>query len=160
MKIRVYIFIILIQLFAVSIMFAQETDTLAGVRLDSLINSGQICLDPVSEDMITEEDEIFVTPEIYPEFPGGMQELRNWIEANLEYPKEIKRKRIKGTVYLRFEVTKTGEVGKVEIQKGIHPILDDEAVRIIKSIPNFKPGTENGKPIIVWYSIPITFKLK
>ncbi len=104
-------------------------------------------------------DTILVIAQQMPEFPGGVIGLKRFIAQNLDYPLETREAGIQGRIFLRFEVTKTGTIGKVEIQKGIHPILDREAVRVIKSLPKFKPGMQNGNPVSVWYSMPITFRL-
>ncbi len=106
-----------------------------------------------------DEDTIYVYTEQMPEYPGGIIGLKRHIAENLIYPKDAREQNIQGTVFLRFEVTKTGEIGKVEIQKGAHSILDSEAIRVIKSLPKFKPGMKDGKPVNIWYSMPITFQL-
>lgn len=156
MKVRNYIFIILMSVFFATRIPAQETDTLKSVNLDSLINTGQICFDQQPE--FIEDDEIFVMP-VQPKFPGGTTELIKYVYNNLKYPDLNKEGGPTGTVYIRFEITKSGKVGNVEILKGIHPILDEEAVRVIKSLPNFTPGMQDGKPMNVWYLIPVKFKL-
>jgi len=104
-------------------------------------------------------DTVYLFVEQMPEFPGGSIELKRYIAEHIEYPKIARDKRIQGRVFLRFEVTKTGDVGKVEILKGVHPLLDKEAIKVIKSLPKFIPGEQNGKKVSVWYSIPITFKV-
>ncbi|MCD6555962.1 MAG: energy transducer TonB, partial [Bacteroidales bacterium] len=104
-------------------------------------------------------DTILVIAQQMPEFSGGVIGLKRFIAQNLDYPLEAKEAGIQGRIFLRFEVTKTGDIGKIEIQKGIHPILDREAVRVIKSLPKFKPGMQNGNPVSVWYSMPISFRL-
>jgi protein TonB len=104
-------------------------------------------------------DQIYVYVKNMPEFPGGDLALRKWIAQHINYPHEAKENGIEGTVYLRFEVTKTGAVGKVEIDKGADPLLDKEALSVIKELPNFKPGEQNGKKVNVWYTIPVTFRL-
>jgi len=105
------------------------------------------------------EDQIFVYVKNMPEFPGGQLALRRYIADHVVYPAVARENGIQGTVYLRFEVTKTGSVGKVELQKGVDPLLDEEAIRVIKGLPKFTPGEQNGKKVNVWYSIPVTFKL-
>lgn len=111
-------------------------------------------------DDIISDDSIFIYTEKMPEFPGGKTALIKFIAENLVYP-EITHNgcSILGTVFIRFEVTKTGEVGKIEVQKGIDPLFDKKAIKVIKLLPNFFPGTHDGKPVNVWYSIPIHFKL-
>lgn len=155
MKIKCAIFILLMLVLAFTSIFAQEADTIKVVNVDSLVNSGQICFDPVPEDSITKEDEIFVMP-VMPKFPGGNVALKKFISENLRWPIEFDGM---GTVFLRFEVKKTGEIGKVEIQRGVDPLLDKEAIRVIKTLPKFKPGMQDGKPVNVWYSVTVPFKL-
>lgn len=106
-----------------------------------------------------EEDQIFVYVKNMPEFPGGQLALRRYIAEHIVYPAVARENGIQGTVYLRFEVTRTGEIGKVQLQKGVDPLLDEEAIRVIKELPKFTPGEQNGKKVNVWYSIPVTFKL-
>jgi periplasmic protein TonB len=105
------------------------------------------------------DDQIFVYVQKMPQFPGGDLALRKYIADHIVYPPSAKENGIVGTVYMAFEVTKTGKVGKVEIRKGTDPLLDEEALNVIKTLPDFIPGEQNGKKVNVWYSIPVTFKL-
>ncbi len=111
------------------------------------------------EETPEEEDQIFIYVKNMPEFPGGVVALKRYIANHVVYPAVARENGIEGTVFLRFEVTKTGKVGKVELQKGVDPLLDNEAIKVIKTLPRFKPGEQNGKKVSVWYSIPVTFKL-
>ena len=108
--------------------------------------------------------EIYNGPLIFaskmPEPYGGILALRRFIAKHVNYPAIARENGIQGTVYLRFEVTKTGTIGKVELQKGVDPLLDVEAIKVVKKIPKFKPGMNNGAKVNVWFSIPISFKLK
>jgi protein TonB len=117
--------------------------------------------DDVNLEETTDEpdDQIFIYVKNMPEFPGGELALRKYVAEHIIYPAVAKENGIEGTVYLRFEVTRTGAIGKVELQKGADPLLDDEAMRVIKELPKFKPGEQNGKKVNVWYSIPVTFRL-
>ena len=103
--------------------------------------------------------QIFIYVRNMPEFPGGVMALKRYIAERVVYPKVARDNGIQGTVFLRFEVTKTGAIGIVELQKGVHPLLDEEAIKVIKSLPKFTPGSQNGKKVNVWYSIPVTFRL-
>jgi periplasmic protein TonB len=67
---------------------------------------------------------------------------------------------IEGTVYIRFVVTKTGDVDNVTIARAVDPLLDQEALRVVKSIPKWTPGKNNGNPVKVWFIIPVKFKLQ
>jgi len=106
-----------------------------------------------------EVDTTYVFTKNMPEYPGGILALRRWIGKNVNYPAIARESGIAGTVFLRFEVTKTGSIGKIELQKGVDPIIDKEAINVIKKLHKFKPGMHNGKKVNVWFSIPISFKL-
>ncbi|MCF6364883.1 MAG: TonB family protein [Bacteroidales bacterium] len=111
-------------------------------------------------------DEIDNTPLVFastmPEPPGGIPALQRFIARNINYPAVARENGIEGTVYLRFEVTKKGTVGKIEIMnKGVvDEMLEDASTDVIKKLPKFKPGMHNGAKVNVWFSIPISFKLK
>lgn len=107
-----------------------------------------------------EEAPIFFIVEDMPEFPGGELELRKWIAENVKYPAAARENDIKGKVYVRFAVTERGKVDKVSVVRGVHPLLDEEAVRVIKKLPKWKPGRQRGKPVSVWYTVPINFQLQ
>jgi protein TonB len=95
-----------------------------------------------------------------PEFiAGGEAGLRQFIAEHIEYPELAQENDIQGTVYIRFVVTKTGTIGDVQVVRGVDPLLDEEAVRVVKSLPKFKPGMQGGRPVPVWFSVPIVFQL-
>lgn len=98
--------------------------------------------------------------EIMPQFPGGEQEMYRFISENLKYPVPDQEMGIQGRVTIRFVVSKTGEIKDAEIQKGISPSCDKEALKVIKSMPRWIPGKQNGNPVAVYYTIPVVFKLK
>jgi len=106
------------------------------------------------------EPEPFVVVEEMPMFPGGDAELLAYISANTQYPEVAKENNIQGRVIVRFCVTSTGGVSQVSILKGVDPELDAEAKRVVNTLPPFKPGKQGGKPVPVWYMVPITFTLK
>ncbi len=106
------------------------------------------------------ETEPFTVVEEMPMFPGGDEELLKFIGENTQYPVAAKEKSIQGRVVVRFCVTSTGGVSQISVLKGVDPELDREAVRVVKSLPEFKPGKQGGKPVPVWYMVPITFTLR
>jgi len=116
----------------------------------------------VQEEVKEEEapTEVFVVVEEMPAFPGGDKSMMEFIYANIQYPEIAKENNIQGRVILRFCVTYKGGVDQVSVMKGVDPALDNEAIRVIKSLPAWKPGKQGGKPVNVWYSVPITFQLK
>jgi periplasmic protein TonB len=116
----------------------------------------------VQEEVKEEEapTQVFVVVEEMPTFPGGEGELMKFINSNIVYPDIAKENNIQGRVILRFCVTYKGAVDQVTILKGVDPALDNEAIRVIKMLPTWKPGKQGGKPVNVWYSVPVTFQLK
>lgn len=104
--------------------------------------------------------EVFVVVEEMPSFPGGDTELFRFIYDNIKYPELAKENNIQGKVILRFCVTYKGTVDQVSVVRGVDPSLDNEAIRVIKMLPLWKPGKQGGKPVNVWYSVPISFQLK
>jgi periplasmic protein TonB len=92
-----------------------------------------------------------------PEFPGGKKGLLRYIQKNTQYPPIAVRKKIFGTVMVRFCITSKGTIDKVSVVKGVAPMLDDEAVRVIKAMPNWKPGIHSGMCVNVWFFQPINF---
>jgi protein TonB len=106
------------------------------------------------------EEVPFVVVEEMPMFPGGDAELLKYIGEHTTYPDIAKENNIQGRVIVRFCVTSKGGVSQVSILKGVDPELDAEAIRVVNTLPTFKPGKQGGKPVPVWYMVPITFTLK
>jgi TonB family protein len=102
----------------------------------------------------------FVAVEQMPMFPGGDVALLKHIAENTQYPEAAKLNNIQGRVIVRFCVTASGGISKVSILKGVDPNLDQEALRVVKTLPPFQPGRQGGKEVPVWYMVPITFTLK
>jgi protein TonB len=119
-------------------------------------------VEPVKEEVQEEEadPEPFVVVEEMPMFPGGEVELLKYIMEHTNYPEVAKENNIQGRVIVRFCVTSKGGVNQVSILKGVDPELDAEAIRVVSALPPFKPGKQGGKPVPVWYMVPITFTLK
>jgi len=96
-------------------------------------------------------------PEQMPEFPGGQKKLAQFIKSNLKYPDNAREKGISGTVIVNFLVDKEGKIGQTRVVRGIGSGCDEEAVRIIQSMPDWLPGRSYGKPIDVILTIPVRF---
>ena len=114
----------------------------------------------VEEKKPVEENKVFTAVEQMPQFPGGEGELMKYIRDHLKYPPVAAENNIQGRVIVQFVVTKTGKVGEVKVARGKDPDLDKEAVRVVKTLPDFIPGKMNGQAVAVWYTLPITFKLQ
>ena len=106
-----------------------------------------------------DDDEYFMVVENMPEFPGGDIGLMKYIQKNVRYPAIAKEYNITGKVYVSFIVDKQGTVTNVKIVRGVDKNLDAEAVRVVKSLPKYKPGKQRGKPVRVMFTIPINFTL-
>lgn len=102
----------------------------------------------------------FVMVEEMPMFPGGDLELLKHIAGNTIYPENAKINNIQGRVIIRFCVTAKGGVSQISVLKGVSTELDQEAMRVVKTLPAFQPGKQGGKAVPVWYMVPITFTLK
>ena len=109
-------------------------------------------------DLIMRE-EPFVVVEEMPKYPGGEIELLKFLAENTQYPEAAKAEKIEGKVIIRFVVNTEGNTEGLSILKGVHPLLDAEAVRVVSMLSGFKPGMQNGKAVPVWYMVPVNFTL-
>lgn len=105
------------------------------------------------------EPEPFIVVEEMPQPQGGASGLLKYIADNLKYPQIAQENNIQGKVIVRFCVTSKGGVDQVTILKSVDPALDTEAIRVVKTIPTFKPGKQGGKPVPVWFTVPIVFQI-
>ena len=113
----------------------------------------------VAPEPIPEPDPLIVS-EYMPEFPGGYEKLRKYISSKLKYPEDSRKQGITGTVFLSFVVDEEGFVGSVKVLKGVNNEMDAEALRVLQSLPQWKPGMQNGHKVSVLQSIDIRYKLK
>lgn len=102
----------------------------------------------------------FTIIEKMPVFPGGEKTLQQFIANNLVYPKEASKQKIQGKVFVSFTVSKTGEVEKIKIARGVNPLLDEAAMEVVQKMPKWTPGYAKGEAVDVNYTIPILFSLK
>ena len=109
---------------------------------------------------IVDENGIHQVCEEMPEFPGGMQECMKWLGKNINYPAEAKEKGTQGRVIIQFVVEKDGSITEAKVARGVDPLLDAEALRVINSSPKWKPGKQGGQPVRVKYTIPVAFRLQ
>lgn len=104
-------------------------------------------------------NKVYDRVEVMPEFPGGMQGLFEYMQNNVNYPKEAKNQKIEGRVIVSFIVEKDGSISDVHPLTAVHPLLDKEAMRLVNEMPRWKPGTEKGKAVRVSFALPVSFKL-
>ena len=102
---------------------------------------------------------ILQTVEQIPEFPGGIVQFMKWITHNLHYPPQAQQQKIQGKVVVSFIINKDGSISSPTIVQSVDPLLDREAMRVIKMMPRWKPGIEDGKPCRTMFAIPINFVL-
>ncbi len=126
----------------------------------SLGAQAQKSIDLINDNYDASNDEVFHSSGHMPSFPGGDAALMKFIKDNMIYPSEALKNKIEGKVIVQFVVTKTGKVGKIKVARSVNKELDQEAVRLIKMLPDFSPGRNNvGEPVNVWYILPVIFKL-
>lgn len=124
----------------------------------NLIDGEQLSVEVIEEDRSSDKRRVWVVVEDMPEFPGGPLALRKFLADNLVYPEEAKKQGLYGRVFVGFVIEPTGQVSNFRLLQGVHPLLDNEAINVVKKLPNFKPGTQRGKPVRVSYSVPVTFR--
>ncbi len=106
-----------------------------------------------------QHENVFIRVEKMPVFPGEEGALFTYLSKELKYPQSALDKKIEGKVFLSFIVDTKGKISDVSVLRGVHPDIDKEAVRMVKSMPDWKPGTQNGVPVNVRFTLPINFRL-
>ena len=106
-----------------------------------------------------EENKVFDVVEQMPSFPGGNAALMNYLGQNIKYPVIAEENGIQGRVIVQFVVGKDGHISDVRVAKSVDPSLDKEAVRVVKGMPRWIPGKQNGQAVTVRYTLPVTFRL-
>ena len=142
-------------------------------EVTTMLSADQM-LDSVRNNPVTMDDTLKYTPdpvfnpepdpgyilEEMPVFPGGQTALLKFINDNIKYPEDAAVNGVQGRVVLKFVVSADGSIKRIEIFKGVHPVLDQEAVRVVSMMPRWKPGRQNGIPTPVWFMVPVSFKLR
>ena len=139
----------------------EEIEEEIEVELDVEVTEETVIEDIVFEEAPEEEevDEVFTIVEDQPEFPGGMAAFYKYVGDNMEYPSQARRMGIEGRVYVQFVVDQQGNVTEVKAVKGIGAGCDEEAERVLREAPKFKPGKQRGRAVKVRMVLPIIFKL-
>ncbi len=142
-----------------------NADKIAPITSKLVIGSGQAvqkeaevteALPQVTADKDTA---VMRTVEQIPEFPGGIVQFMKWLTRNLRYPPQAQQQKIQGKVVISFIVNKDGSISAPTIVKSVDPVLDSEAMRVVRMMPRWKPGMEKGKPCRTMFAIPINFVL-
>ena len=107
-----------------------------------------------------EPNKVFDIVEVMPQFPGGNSELMRYLGTNIKYPTIAAENGIQGRVVLKFVVSKDGSISNIQIVRSLDPSCDKEAIRVIKGMPKWIPGMQNGHPVAVYFTLPVLFKLQ
>lgn len=141
----------------------EETQTTVSLTLsEAEALSRDIRHNPVILPVAIDDDDnpiSFRIVEQLPEFPGGMVEYMKWLTKNLHYPDRAKQQRIQGKVVVQFIVNKDGSVADIKLAQSVDPMLDDEALRVMRMMPKWKPGVQYNKPCRTMIAVPVVFKL-
>src|SRR5690606_21531832 len=105
------------------------------------------------------DEKIYFMVDKMPVFPGEEEELRKFIASNIKYPVEAAKSGIQGRVFVMFIVNSEGNVEDAKVVRGVHPLIDEEALRVINMLPKWTPGEHEGKNVSVQFTVPINFAL-
>ena len=133
------------------------------VEIDANVDQNEVIVEyvaPEVEDEEIVEQEIFMVVEEMPEFPGGVAKLGDYLAKNIKYPQMARESGVQGRVFINFVIEPDGHVSNVKVMRGIGAGCDEEAVRVVKSMPKWKPGKQRGKAVRVSYNLPVNFQLK
>ena len=128
-------------------------------KLILLVALALFCCTSVMAQTEVEDDAIFVVAENAPEFPGGTDSLYAYIARNIKYPEAAKKEKIEGRVFVTFVIEKDGQVSSAKILRDIGGGCGEEAIRVVKNMPKWKPGTQRGKPVRFQFNLPVSFLL-
>lgn len=110
--------------------------------------------------IVKDSEYVDETPDVLPEYPGGVNGLMSFLSENLIYPQKAIEDNIQGKVVVKFVVDKKGKAANPEVINSIHPLLDAEALRVVSLLTGFTPGQKNGQSVNTWYTLPINFKFQ
>lgn len=112
------------------------------------------------EEIVPVKEKVYEVVDVMPEFPGGVKALLDFISTNVQYPETARQKGIEGRVVVQCVVEKDGSINEVKVLRGIVEELDEEAVRVVNSMPKWTPARQGGQPVRCKYTLPISFKLQ
>ena len=135
--------------------FQQQKETV--VKKETIADNKHQCIVDEHQGPIDPEINIFINTEVMPEFPGGEGKLLQFIAENIHLPKCVIAAQVKGRSIIEFVVEKDGTVSDFKVVRSLHKDCDEEAIRVLKTMPKWKPGTERGKPVRVKCVVPVQF---
>ena len=131
-------------------------------KLFGLFLVSLVCLPSFAQQKPVEKvdsDGVYLMPDQLPEFPGGIQAMMKFLSTNIKYPVEAQKKGISGRVIVQFVIMEDGTLDQAKVIRGVDPLLDEEALRVVKSMPKWKPGMDRGEAVKVRFTAPIMFNL-
>ena len=128
--------------------------------IDDLLKGQEAGGDAPQQKQKEEEAPIHTVVEQQPQFPGGEAALLAYVAKNIKYPAIAVEQEIQGTVQLRFVVEANGSIGDVQVVKSLESHCDKEAIRVVKSLPRFIPGKQQGRPVRVWFTLPVRYSIQ
>ena len=128
-------------------------------KLILLVALALFCCTSAMAQTVVEDDAIFLVVENEPEFSGGKDSLYAYIARNIVYPEAAKKEKIEGRVFVTFIVEKDGQVSSAKLLRDIGGGCGEEAIRVVKSMPKWKPGTQRGNPVRFQFNLPVSFML-
>lgn len=153
---KVFMLLAAVMLMSASAM-AQSNVRKGRVNRTKQVSTNNVKKQPAAK--LEEDDEVYVVAEELPEFPGGHAALIAYIQKNINYPADAAKNGIQGRVWVSFIVEKDGSLSDIEIIRSPDSSFSKEAIRVLSSMPKWKPGKQNGKIVRVKWSMPVTFKL-
>ena len=106
------------------------------------------------------DSKVYTSVEQMPQFPGGDAALMRYAASHMKYPPMAEEQGIQGRCIVQFVVTSTGDIGEVRVERSLSPDCDEECKRVVRSLPKFISGQQDGRPVNAWYTLPLTFKLQ
>ena len=137
---------------------AMEEVAVVGFGVDSVEKQPAANMDVTAEELV--QGEVYDMVEQAPQFPGGPKELMAFLGKNIRYPVAAQEAGVQGRVICQFVITKEGKVADIKVLRSVSPEIDEEAVRVIKAMPTWTPGKQDGQAVNVRYTLPVTFKLQ
>lgn len=141
----------------------QDDVEVEDIEINADVQQDEVLEEYVAPEVVEEEvveQEIFKIVEEMPAFPGGEAKLMDYVAKNVKYPQIARETGVQGRVYVNFVVEPDGSVSNVSVLRGIGGGCDEEAIRVVKSMPKWKPGKQRGKAVRVSYMLPVNFKLQ
>ena len=141
----------------------QDDVEVEDIEINAEVEQNEVIEEYVAPEVVEDEvveQEIFKIVEEMPSFPGGEQKLMKYVSDNVKYPQIARETGIQGRVFVNFVVEPDGSVSNVSVLRGIGGGCDEEAMRVVKNMPKWKPGKQRGKAVRMQYMLPINFTLK